>query len=85
LCIIAFVCGIHTVVFGHSRYHLPLIPLILIFTSAAVTHWPAIWRRRFTPKFGLAVALCGVLIAGWMTTLVAGDWDRIAAAFQTVN
>src|SRR5438093_3182459 len=26
--VIVFVCGVHTVVFGHERYHLPLIPFL---------------------------------------------------------
>src|SRR5258708_8824356 len=31
LLLIAFVTGIHTMVFGHPRYHLPLIPLLLFY------------------------------------------------------
>ena len=36
--VIVFVCGVHTVVFGHERYHLPLMPFILLYAAAAIRH-----------------------------------------------
>ena len=33
------VCGVHTIVFGHSRYHLPLVPFLAIYGAAA-------WQAR---------------------------------------
>jgi 4-amino-4-deoxy-L-arabinose transferase-like glycosyltransferase len=35
-----FICALHTVVFGHSRYHLPLIPLVCIYAAAALSARP---------------------------------------------
>ncbi len=39
LSLIGFVCLVHTVVFAHSRYHLPLAPLELVFAGAAMSRW----------------------------------------------
>jgi len=63
--VIAFVCGIHTLVFAHSRYHLPLMPLVAVYAAAAWTGAGEIsqqWRR---PAFWSATATCGVLTASW--------------------
>lgn len=83
LCVIAFVCGLHAVVFGHSRYHLPLMPLILVCTASALTHLPAIWRQRRTVRFAVATTLCAVLVAGWVWNFVAVDFERFAGAFRS--
>jgi 4-amino-4-deoxy-L-arabinose transferase-like glycosyltransferase len=64
--IIGFICGIHTLVFGHSRYHLPLMPLIGVFAGAAWVHWREVLDLRWGRwSWGLAVGLCGLLAAGW--------------------
>jgi hypothetical protein len=83
LCVILFVCGLHTLVFGHSRYHLPLIPLALVYAAGAVTHAGAIWRQRTSSRFALAAALCAVLFAGWAWGFVAVDWDLLTEALRS--
>lgn len=77
-CLIGFVCLLHTVAFGHSRYHLPLMPLILVFSAAAAVHWRGIWHRR-GPAFWLAATGCTGLVAGWVWEIVAVDADRLRA------
>jgi len=81
LCIIFFICGIHTIVFGHSRYHLPIIPLVLIYAAGSLTQLSAIWRGRSTRKFALAAVCCGILTAGWVWNFVAVDWQRFSSAW----
>lgn len=76
-CVIAFVCGLHTITFGHSRYHLPLMPLIMIFAAQAIVHRDEIWRRRSTPTFAVATLLCGVFVASWMWLFMAVDRNLI--------
>jgi 4-amino-4-deoxy-L-arabinose transferase-like glycosyltransferase len=69
LLIVAFVCGIHTLVFAHSRYHLPLMPLLGIYAAAAWTARRTLltqWRR---PAFWLAGTLCLVLALSWWREL----------------
>jgi 4-amino-4-deoxy-L-arabinose transferase-like glycosyltransferase len=75
--IVVAVCGLHSIVFGHSRYHLPLMPILTIYAAAAVANrgWvvqPAVaWRR---PVAGVAVT---VLIAVWTHEVFFRDGDRI--------
>jgi 4-amino-4-deoxy-L-arabinose transferase-like glycosyltransferase len=67
---IVFVCGIHTLVFAHSRYHLPLMPLLGIYAAAAIVRRRTVvasWRR---PTMWLATALGGVLLLSWCRELV---------------
>jgi hypothetical protein len=73
LLVIAFVCGMHTIVFGHSRYHLPLIPLVLIYTANAVANAPQLWAQRHHWSFRLAGCLSALLIVGWLWGFVAAD------------
>jgi 4-amino-4-deoxy-L-arabinose transferase-like glycosyltransferase len=77
LLVIAYVCGLHVLTFAHSRYHLPLAPLEMVFAAAAVVHRRAIWRRRRTRSFLLAAGLCLVLVGGWVFEIVAADWERV--------
>ena len=85
-CVILYVCGMHTIVFGHSRYHLPLIPLVLVYTAGAITNAGAIWRQRKSVRFAVAAGICVVLFAGWAWTFFAVDWQRFAgAATQAVS
>jgi len=83
VCVIAYVCGMHAIVFGHSRYHLPLIPLVLIYAAGAVTHFRVIWAQRRSLRFGLTLCLCAVLLAGWTWNFVAVDWQLLAVALQS--
>ena len=77
LAVILFVAGLHTVVFGHSRYHLPLIPLMLLYASAAVTS--GAWRqlRTNTRATWLAWSLIAVMLMIWSRELLVRDWSRI--------
>jgi 4-amino-4-deoxy-L-arabinose transferase-like glycosyltransferase len=83
VCVIAFVCALHSIVFAHSRYHLPLVPLMLVYTAGAVTDAGAVWRQRRSVRFGLAAAACAVLAAGWAWNFVVGDWERLADALRS--
>jgi 4-amino-4-deoxy-L-arabinose transferase-like glycosyltransferase len=77
---IAYNCGIHTLVFAHSRYHLPMMPLVLVFTASAITARPFLWQKWRTKSFWLAIGLCAFLFAGWMWGLAAGDFDKFREA-----
>jgi 4-amino-4-deoxy-L-arabinose transferase-like glycosyltransferase len=62
---IGAICLVHTVTFGHSRYHLPLMPLVLLYSASAGVHARAIWARRHDRAFRLAMGLCALLVLGW--------------------
>lgn len=66
LLLVGFVCLVHTAVFGHSRYHLPLMPLVLIYAAAAVVQRGEIWRERRSKRFCAAALTYAILAAGWV-------------------
>jgi hypothetical protein len=77
---IVFITAIHTIVYGHSRYHIPLMPIFGIY---AVGLW--FERRRLWPPRGIAwygAAFCVLLlIAIWLRQFVFADAGRIRALF----
>jgi 4-amino-4-deoxy-L-arabinose transferase-like glycosyltransferase len=70
---ILFPCAIHTLIFAHSRYHLPVIPLLAVYAAAAGVYSDEVWRCMGTWRFRLAAILCGVLVLGWVRELVFAD------------
>jgi 4-amino-4-deoxy-L-arabinose transferase-like glycosyltransferase len=70
---IAFPCAIHSLIFAHSRYHIPIIPIVLLYAAAAVTYWPRLWQQRRTLSFRLAIIACIVLTLGWIREFVFVD------------
>lgn len=84
LSVIGFICAMHTVTFGHSRYHLPVMPLILLYSASAVVHSRAIWRRRSERSFRLACGLSAIMILGWLWEIVFIDLQRYLEALQTI-
>jgi 4-amino-4-deoxy-L-arabinose transferase-like glycosyltransferase len=76
LLLLAFVCGMHTLVFGHSRYHLPVMPLVLLYSASALVHARELWQRRATWSFRLAAGLCGVFLGGTIWVTVTYDLAR---------
>jgi len=85
--LVGFVCFVHTVVFAHSRYHLPLVPLLGIYAAAALTGVG--WRDLLLFRRGLpAVAACGlvVLLLGiWTREVLVRDREHIAAFVRLVS
>lgn len=75
--VIGFVCAVHTAVFGHSRYHLPLMPLVLIYAAAAVVHRAEIWRQCGSWRFRAAALTYAILAAGWVWELAVVERARI--------
>ncbi|MBD3673128.1 MAG: glycosyltransferase family 39 protein [Planctomycetaceae bacterium] len=66
-------CLIHSAIFAHSRYHLPLMPLMYLFAAAAVTHLRVIYRQLGTMRFWLAISCCLILTLGWLREIVFVD------------
>jgi 4-amino-4-deoxy-L-arabinose transferase-like glycosyltransferase len=57
-----FVCGLHCLVFAHSRYRLPLTPFFAVFAAAVLVQRPhagslPAWRRLAVWGLGLALVL----------------------------
>jgi 4-amino-4-deoxy-L-arabinose transferase-like glycosyltransferase len=76
LAVIAFICAVHTVTFGHSRYHLPIMPLVLLYAASAWVHAGEIWRRRRERSFLLAAGLSGMFVLWWLWEIFVVDGER---------
>ena len=77
LLLVAFISGLHTITFGHSRYHLPFIPLLLLYAAAAV-HNQSWWC--FREGFRQAAAPIAVWVslgAIWGREVLLIDTNRI--------
>jgi hypothetical protein len=75
--LILFVTALHSVVFGHPRYRLPLVPVLAVYAGAAVSShaWARLregWRVAFVPAM-LAVTLATI----WTTQFVVRDWPYV--------
>lgn len=77
--IVLFVTAIHSIVFGHSRYHLPLVAFLAIYAAAAWTtrswHMDGAGRGRHA----VAMLACAVLIAVWSYEVLFRDAERVRA------
>jgi 4-amino-4-deoxy-L-arabinose transferase-like glycosyltransferase len=81
---VAVITGVHTLVFGHSRYHLPLMPMFALYATAFVsTGGLAAWRER-RPAFVGAAATVLMLVAVWVRQVVLVDAARIRAYLDYV-
>lgn len=82
--VLVIVAG-HTIVFGHSRYHLPLIPILALYGSAfVVTRLPS-FRLAFRPTLIGATVTMTALVAIWARQVAFVDLSRIAALLHYVG
>ena len=75
---IAFPWAIHTVAFAHSRYHLPFIPIVLVYAAAAYVNHSEILRSRRSWAFGGACVACTLLAASWIREFIVLDMKWFA-------
>jgi 4-amino-4-deoxy-L-arabinose transferase-like glycosyltransferase len=82
LLVVIFICGIHTVVFGHSRYHLPLVPILVMYAASAVSQFQ--FQRVKLSTAGVVPALVTmlVLVTIWTREVFIVDAARIRALLQ---
>lgn len=77
LLLLGFTCAVHTLVFAHSRYHLPIMPFVMIYAAAFITRSGTFtWRR---PGAWLGAAFCTVVAGGWAWGLLAVDLPAVTA------
>jgi 4-amino-4-deoxy-L-arabinose transferase-like glycosyltransferase len=79
LLLIAFVTGLHALAFGHSRYHLPLMPLVILYAAGAIDQWRRLAGRWKSFGFAAAVACLLVLGASWALE-IKHEMTRFTAA-----
>ena len=85
LLIVIFICAIHTLTFGHSRYHLPLVPVLLLYAASAWLNRS--WRRLGGDVRTIPVPVAGVLVlaAIWIRQLAFKDFSRAAALLRSLG
>ncbi len=83
--IMAFICAVHTVVFGHPRYHLPLVPLLAVYAATAIDRraWRGA-RARVPALLAPAAAVC-LLLFIWTRQVVTTDAARIRELMDKVG
>jgi hypothetical protein len=80
---VAAITAVHTVVFGHSRYHLPLVPIMAIYAAQYLTVRPDF--RPFRPAI-IGAALSTLLMVGsWVRQIALVDAPHIRTLFSHVN
>src|SRR5207249_866553 len=85
LLVIGFVCVLHVAVFAHSRYHLPVMPFLLLYAAHGWLHRRAIgWQWRHW-SFWLAGGLTAALVGGWIYQGVVVDLDRVLDLMQSAS
>jgi 4-amino-4-deoxy-L-arabinose transferase-like glycosyltransferase len=84
LLLMTFICGVHTVTFGHERYHLPLIPLLCLYAAVAVVHRSGFrLQERWHTAVPSAIAWV-VLLAIWGREAFVVETERIQALLRTL-
>ena len=69
-------CAIHTAAFAHSRYHLPLIPILAVY-SAIFFASAANGSLRIRNSKGVAAAILAIgLILGWAREIIWVDLSQ---------
>jgi len=81
---VVVITGVHTIVFGHSRYHIPLVPILAVYAAGL---WQVglarAWRDARVAKFGV-VATVLVLVAAWVRQVLVVDAGRVRAFLEGV-
>jgi len=74
--LICFFTGMHAIVFGHSRYHLPLIPLLAIFASWSLMNIKKIWKcSSLWMRIGSIIFII-ILVCIWVREILFIEGDR---------
>jgi len=81
LLLIIYFTGMHAIVFGHPRYHLPLIPILIIFSSYFLLHIKEIWNGRKSLKFRLSLAVTFICLFIWIREIVFVEGYRYLSHF----
>lgn len=76
LVLIGYFTTVHAVIFGHPRYHLPLMPLLALFASWSLVHCKAIWQKRKALRFKVSGFVCGVLLLVWLREILIVEGAR---------
>ncbi len=74
--LIGYFTAMHSIVFGHSRYHIPLIPLLIIFASWAIVNLKRIWREQSLWRFKSSIIVSIIFIIIWVREIIFVEGAR---------
>jgi 4-amino-4-deoxy-L-arabinose transferase-like glycosyltransferase len=78
---IVVIMGVHVLAFGHSRYHLPLIPILTIYSAALVLACRELsWAQHRAMLVTAGATVC-VLFMVWARQLLMVDARRLTGPF----
>jgi 4-amino-4-deoxy-L-arabinose transferase-like glycosyltransferase len=81
LATILFPCLIHTLIFAHSRYHLPIMPLVMMYAVSACLHWRHLVCQRSRLTYWAAGGCCVILALSWLRELIVVDLAHVTSIF----
>jgi 4-amino-4-deoxy-L-arabinose transferase-like glycosyltransferase len=84
LLIVVYLTAIHTLSFGHSRYHLPLVPLILPYSAAFLASRGWVWSRQQSRGFAVACLIATALVASWCLEVMIVSRSEVVHAVSAV-
>lgn len=74
----------HTIVFGHSRYHVPLIPIVGLYAAHLLAVRQPLWQQLHRPAFIGAAVTVAVLAAIWIRQVAVVDAARLGSLFHHI-
>lgn len=85
LSIIAYYVMMHLMVFAHPRYHVHLLPFLIIPAARAFLGRAEILASRRTWRFNAALGVCGIFVIMWGIGIFWFDAGRIAVLKNLFN
>jgi hypothetical protein len=76
---VLLIMGAHSVVFGHSRYHLPLMPIFAVYAAALCTLEATAYRLSHSVMRLGALVSVAALLAVWIRQVAVVDMARISS------
>jgi 4-amino-4-deoxy-L-arabinose transferase-like glycosyltransferase len=74
--LLGYFTGMHAIVFGHSRYHLPLIPMMSLFAAWSLRNVTEIFARRNEWRQRVSIFVSIILIAIWIREIIFVEGAR---------
>ena len=76
LMLVAVIAALHSLIFGHPRYRLPLSPVFAVYAGAAIGG--RVWRgldgwRAWGPPAAITIGLAGI----WIAQFLVRDWPHV--------
>jgi hypothetical protein len=71
------IMGVHTIAFGHSRYHVPLVPIMALY-GVALLRRSRKWDLRNQRPAVVGALISMALLAGiWVREVFVTEYERI--------